>query len=62
MILASRIPQLTDEILNNTLRAAVASARGADWQTLAEVEHLERRLLALLRRLDRGDGAARRAA
>ena len=62
MILAARIPQLTDEMLKNTLRAAEASTRGADWLTLSEVEHLERRLLTLLRRLDHGDVAARRAA
>jgi hypothetical protein len=62
MIIASRIPQLTDQMLANTLRAAEASARGVDWLTLAEIERLEQRLLVLLRRLDNGDAEERRAA
>jgi hypothetical protein len=44
MIIASRIPELTDRMLAATLRAAEASSAGADWMTLAEIEHLERRL------------------
>ena len=62
MILATRIPNLTDQMLANTLRAAEASDRGVDWLTLAEIERLERRLLLLLRRLDSVDEPARRAA
>ena len=50
MLLASRIPYLTDELLKNTLRAAEASACGVDWLTLAEIEHLEQRLLSLRQR------------
>jgi hypothetical protein len=44
MIIASRIPDLTDQMLRNTLRAAEASSASADWMTLADIEHLERRL------------------
>ena len=44
MILTTRIPDLTDQMRLNTLRAAEAHARGMDWMTLAEIEHLERRL------------------
>ena len=62
MILATRIPQLTDQMLKNTLRAAEASERGVDWLTLAELERLERRLLALQRQLDHGAAAPPRAA
>ena len=61
MVQAPRIPQLMDEILANTLRAAAASDRGADWLTLAEIEGLERRLLALRRRLDDGHATPRAA-
>ncbi len=38
MTLASRRPQLTDELLLHTLHAAEPSAGGADWLTLAEIE------------------------
>ena len=62
MILATRIPQLTDQMLANTLRAAEAAARGVDWLALAELEALERRTLALLRRLDYRGAEERRAA
>jgi hypothetical protein len=62
MILASRIPQLTDQMLANTLRAAEASSRGADWLTLAEIDRLERRLLTLLRKFHHIDQSERRAA
>jgi hypothetical protein len=62
MILATRIPQLIDQMLTNTLRAAEAWERGVDWLTLAEIEQLERRLLALQRWLDHGEAAARRTA
>jgi len=62
MIPATRIPNLTDQMLANTLRAAEASDRRVDWLTLAEIERLERRLLLLLRRLDSVDEPARRAA
>ena len=61
MILASRIPQLTDQMLTNTLRVAEASARGVDLLTLDEIESLERRLLRLLRRLDHADTPQPRA-
>jgi hypothetical protein len=44
MIIASRIPELTDRMLAATLHAAEASSTGADWMALAEIEHLERRL------------------
>ena len=50
MMLASRIPQLTDELLKHTLRATEASACGVDWLTLAEIERLEQRLLVLRQR------------
>ena len=50
MTLTSRIPQLTDEMLKGTLRAAEASACGVDWLTLAEIEQLEQRLLRLRQR------------
>jgi hypothetical protein len=56
MILATRIPHLTDQMLANTLRAAEASAQEVDWLMLAEIEHLERRLLPLLRRLNLDEG------
>ncbi len=61
MILATRIPHLTDQLLQNTLRAADPSVGAVDWLTLAEIERLEQRLLVLQRRLDRS-AAARRAA
>jgi hypothetical protein len=44
MIIASRIPELTDRVLAATLRATEVSSAGADWMALAEIEHLERRL------------------
>ena len=62
MIVATRIPQLTDQLLTNTLRAADASAGAVDWLTLAELERLEQRLLVLQRQLGHGATAARRAA
>ncbi len=62
MIVATRIPQLTEQLLTNTLRAAEASARAVDWLTLAEIERLEKRLLTLQRQLGHDATAARRAA
>ncbi len=50
MRLASRMPYLTDELLKSTLRAAEVSSCGVDWLTLAEIEHLEQRLLSLRQR------------
>jgi hypothetical protein len=44
MIIATRIPDLTDQMLRYTLRAAEASKATADWMTLAEIKFLERRL------------------
>jgi hypothetical protein len=55
MIIASRIPGLTEQMLRNTRLAAEAHARGVDWMTLAELDRLERRWLTLLRRLDQDD-------
>ena len=49
MIVASRIPQLTDQMLANTLRAAEAQRVGTTRFTLlADVERLERNLQACL--------------
>jgi hypothetical protein len=63
MILASRIPDLTDQMLAATLRAAADPSHGTDrWLLLAEVERLERRLLVCLDRLGYPDMATRRAA
>jgi hypothetical protein len=62
MFLATRIPQLTDQMLKNTLRAADASARGVDWLTIAEIERLEQRLLTLERRLVGRAATSRQAA
>jgi hypothetical protein len=62
MILATRIPHLTDQLLLNTLRATEASTEGVDWLTLAELERLEQRLLTLARRLEHSDAPLRRAA
>jgi hypothetical protein len=44
MIIASRIPELTDRMLAATLRAAEASSAPTDWMVLAEIQYLERRL------------------
>ena len=44
MIIASRIPELTDRMLAATLRAAEASSASTDWMALAEIQYLEQRL------------------
>jgi hypothetical protein len=63
MILASRIPNLTDQMLAATLRAGDDLSRAAaDWMLLAEVEHLERRLQVCLDRLGYRVVVERRAA
>jgi len=62
MIIASRIADLTDQMLANTLRAAAAPARDIDWMVLAEIEHLERHLQARLAPLGYGIAVERRAA
>jgi hypothetical protein len=62
MILAHRIPHLTDQVLKNTLGAAEPSERRVDWLTLAEITWLEQRLQALQQRLLQGTAHGPRAA
>jgi hypothetical protein len=52
MILAHRIPDLTDQMLAATLRAAADPSHGTErLRLLAEVDHLERRLAVLYAQL-----------
>ena len=63
MILASRIPQLTDQMLANTIRAAKVQRHGTTRFTLlADVERLERHLQACLEELGYRVRLTRRAA